>query len=285
MTFFKRLRGTEIANALCIVLGLTFCLFAYNLFLIPNNIAAGGFTGIAQLINHVTGFPIGTMTLAMNVPLFLLSMKSLGLRFGIRSLFATVALSLLIDLVPLKCPTQDIWLATVYGGLLSGMGFGLILRGSATTGGTDMLASLLHRLIPQLRVSIGIFLVDGLVILASAFIFDTAAALYALICVLISNVVVDFVLEGPESSHSFFIISDKSDEIAARILTELDRGVTALDGVGMYSGKRRQVLFCVVTRMEAVQLRRVVFSVDPRAFVLSSKAHEAYGEGFKELKS
>lgn len=285
MSIFKRFQGTEIANALCIALGLTFCLFSYNLFLIPNNIAAGGFTGIAQLINHVTGFPIGTMTLCMNVPLFLLSLRSLGLRFGIRSLIATVALSLLIDLVPLKCPTQDIWLATVYGGLLSGVGFGLILRGSATTGGTDMLASLLHRLIPQLRVSIGIFLIDGLVILASAFVFDSAAALYALICVLISNVIVDFVLEGPESSHSFFIISDKNDEIAARILTELDRGVTALDGVGMYSGKRRQVLFCVVTRMETVQLRRVVFSVDPRAFVLSSKAHEAYGEGFKELKS
>ena len=285
MSLFKRFRGTEFANALMIALGLTFCLFAYNLFLIPNNIAAGGFTGIAQLVNHLTGLPIGTMTLAMNIPLFLLSLKSLGLRFGIRSLIATVALSLLIDLIPLKSPTQDVWLATVYGGLLSGIGFGLILRGSATTGGTDMLASLLHRLIPRLRVSIGIFLVDGLVILASAFVFDTAAALYALICVLISNVVVDFVLEGPDSSHSFFIISDKSDEIAARILTELDRGVTALEGVGMYSGQSRRVLLCVVTRMETVQLRRIVFAVDPRAFVLSTKAHEAYGEGFKELKS
>lgn len=283
MNFLKRIRGTETANALSIALGLVFCLLSYNLFLIPNRIAAGGFTGIAQLIHAASGWPIGTVALAMNVPLFLFSLKTLGLRFGIRSLAATIAFSLLIDLVPLKTPAQDIWLATVYGGLLSGIGFGLILRGSATTGGTDLLASLLHRLIPRLRVSIAIFLIDGLVILTSAFVFDTVTALYALICVLISNVVVDFVLEGPDSSHAFFIISDKSEAIADRILAELDRGVTALEGTGMYSGQSKRVLLCVVTRIETVQLRRIVFSVDPRAFVTSVKAREAYGEGFKEL--
>ena len=145
-----------------------------------------------------------------------------------------------------------------------------------------MLASLIHRLVPSVRVSVGMFVVDGLVILASAFVFDTAAAMYALICILISNVVIDFVLEGPNSSHSFFIISDKSDEIAARIMQELDRGVTGLEGMGMYSQKHKRVLLCVVSRMETVTLRRIVFSVDPRAFVISAKAHDTYGEGFKE---
>lgn len=284
MSLIKKLRGTEIANALLIALGLIFCMLAYNLFLIPNDIAAGGFTGIAQLLHHFTGWPIGTMTLLMNIPMFLFSLKRLGLRFGVRSLIATVSLSLLIDLIPLRSATQDVWLATVYGGLLNGVGFGLILRGSATTGGTDMLASLIHRLIPQVRVSIGIFCIDGLVILASAFVFDAALALYALICVLITNVVVDFVLEGPNSSHSFFIISDKSEEISRRILTELDRGVTALAGVGMYSGQEKRVLLCVVSRMETIPLRKLVFSIDPRAFLISTKAHDAYGEGFKEYK-
>lgn len=272
----------EMKNVLLILVGLIFCALGFNLFLIPNNIAAGGFTGIAQLINSVTGFPVGTIALILNVPLFLVSMKSLGLRFGIRSLAATIGFSLLLDNLRVPVITHDLWLSTVYGGLVSGLGFGLILRGSATTGGTDMLASLIHRLIPSIRVSVGMFIIDGLVILASAFVYDTAAAMYALICILISNVVIDFVLEGPNSSHSFFIISDKSDEIAARIMQELDRGVTGLEGMGMYSHQHKRVLLCVVSRMETVTLRRIVFSVDPRAFVISAKAHDTYGEGFKE---
>lgn len=272
----------ELKNAILILVGLIFCALGFNLFLIPNNIAAGGFTGIAQLINSVTGFPVGTVALVLNVPLFLVSMKSLGLRFGIRSLAATIGFSLLLDNLHVPVITNDLWLSTVYGGLVSGLGFGLILRGSATTGGTDMLASLIHRLIPSIRVSVGMFIIDGLVILASAFVYDTAAAMYALICILISNVVIDFVLEGPNSSHSFFIISDKSDEIASRIMQELDRGVTGLEGMGMYSHQHKRVLLCVVSRMETVTLRRIVFSVDPRAFVISAKAHDTYGEGFKE---
>lgn len=279
----KILKG-EVKNACLIALGLIFCTLGYNLFLIPNNIAAGGFTGIAQLINSGTGWPIGTISLVLNVPLFLLSMKSLGLRFGFRSLISTFLFSIMLDIFQLTSPVQDMWLAAVYGGLFCGLGFGLVLRGSATTGGTDMLASLIHRLVPAIRVSVGIFLVDGMVIIASAFVFDMTCAMYALICTMICNVVVDFVLEGPNSSHSFFIISDQSDEIARRIMEELDRGVTGLEGMGMYSGREKRVLLCAVTRLESMRLRRIVYSVDPRAFLISTKAHDTYGEGFKENK-
>ena len=277
----KKFRDTEFYNASLILAGLLICSFGYNLFLVPNNIAAGGFTGIAQLINTGTGLPIGTVMLALNIPLFLISMKSLGIRFGVRSLIATLLFSLMLDLIRVPQMVDDKWLATVYGGLTSGLGFGLILRGSATTGGSDMLASVIHRFCPRIRVSIGIFAVDASVIIASAFVYDAMAAMYALICVLICNVVVDFVLEGPNSSHSFFIISDKSDEIAGRIMKELERGVTALDGTGMYSNAKKRVLFCVVSRMESVSLRRIIFSVDPRAFVVTNRAHDTYGEGFK----
>ena len=272
----------EMKNVLLILVGLIFCALGFNLFLIPNNIAAGGFTGIGQLVNSFCNISVGTVSILLNIPLFLFSMKTLGLRFGVRSLAATIGFSLLLDNLHVPVITHDLWLSTVYGGLVSGLGFGLILRGSATTGGTDMLASLIHRLIPSIRVSVGMFIIDSLVILASAFVYDTAAAMYALICILISNVVIDFVLEGPNSSHSFFIISDKSDEIAARIMQELDRGVTGLEGMGMYSHQHKRVLLCVVSRMETVTLRRIVFSVDPRAFVISAKAHDTYGEGFKE---
>lgn len=275
---------SEAKNALLILLGLFCCTMSYTLFLIPNNIAAGGFTGIAQLVNHFTGWPVGMVSLTLNVPLFLLSMKSLGLSFGLRSLITTVAFSLMLDCLKLRASIDDMWLATVYGGLVSGIGYGLIMRGCATTGGSDMLASLLHRLIPSLRISTALCLIDGSVVLASVFVFDTMAAMYALICVFITNIMVDFVLEGPNSSHSYFIVSDKNEEIAKRIMEELGRGVTALEGTGMYSGKRKQVLYCVVSRMESVRVRQIVFSTDSKAFLTSSKVNDAFGEGFKDYQ-
>ena len=274
---------TELKNTLLIVLGLLIAASAYKLYLIPNQVVAGGFTGIGQLVNHLTGISVGTVNMILNVPLFLVSMRSMGIKFGLRSLIAMFALSLLIDYLPLPPATDDMLLAAVYGGAISGIGFGLILRGSATTGGTDMLASLLHRLIPILRVSYGIFLVDGLVIIASAFTFEPQAAMYGLISTFICNVLVDLVLEGPNSAHSYFIISDSSDEIAGRIMKELDRGVTALDAMGMYSHTEKRVLLCVVNRFETMHLRRIIFSVDPKAFVVANKAHEVLGEGFKHM--
>ena len=280
----KKFKESEWFNAILIAAGLISCSFGYNLFLVPNEIAAGGFTGISQLIHTGTGLPIGGVMLALNIPLFFISMKSLGIRFGIRSLIATIVFSILLDSLQLPVFVNDKWLATVYGGLTCGLGFGLIMRGSATTGGSDMLASVIHRFIPRIRISVALFAVDASVILASAFVYDAMAAMYALICILICNIVVDFVLEGPNSSHSYFIISDKSDEIAERILREVDRGVTALEGMGMYSKTQKRVLFCVVSRMESVSLRRIVFSTDPRAFVVANKAHDTYGEGFKHLE-
>ncbi len=274
---------TELTNDALIVLGLLVAAVGYRMYLIPNQVVAGGFTGVGQLLNHALGISVGTVNIALNVPLCLISMKSMGLRFGVRSLIAMVLLSLLIDHIPLPPATDDMLLASVYGGTISGIGFGLVLRGSATTGGTDMLASLLHKVIPVLRVSYAIFLFDGLVIIASAFTFEPQAAMYGLISTFLCNVLVDLVLEGPNSAHSYFIISDKSDAIADRILHEMDRGVTALEAMGMYSHTRKRVLLCVVNRFEAMHLLRIIFAVDPRAFVIANKAHEVLGEGFKPM--
>ena len=273
----------ELKNSLLIALGLLIAAAGYRMYLIPNQVVAGGFTGVGQLLNHATGIGVGAVNIALNVPLFLVSMRSMGMRFGMRSLAAMVLLSLLIDHLPLPAATDDMMLAAVYGGAISGIGFGLVLRGSATTGGTDMLASLLHRLIPTLRVSYGIFLFDGLVILASAFVFEAQAAMYGLISTFLCNVLVDLVLEGPNSAHAYFIISDNSEAIADRILREMNRGVTALEAMGMYSHTHKQVLLCVVNRFEAMRLRRIVFEADPRAFVIANKAYEVLGEGFKAV--
>ena len=273
----------ELKNNLLVAVGLLVAAAAYRMYLIPNQVVNGGFTGVGQLLNHLLGVSVGLVNIALNVPLFLISMKSMGLRFGVRSLVTMVLLSLLIDHIPLPRATDDMLLASVYGGAISGIGFGLVLRGNATTGGTDMLAALLHRLVPVIKVSYAIFMIDGLVIIASAFVFEAQAAMYGLISAFLCNVLIDLVLEGPNSAHSYFIISDKSEAIAEKIMHEMDRGVTGLEAVGMYSQQHKQVLLCVVNRFEAMRLRRIIFEADPHAFVVANKAKEVLGEGFKSM--
>lgn len=281
----KRSVRDELLNVLLIAAGLLLATLGYRLYLIPNNVAPGGFTGIGQIVNHL--FPVvgvGMVNLILNVPLFVLSLRSMGLGFGLRSLLSSVALSLLLDYLPVPAMTDDVLLSAVFGGVLCGAGFGLVLRGHATTGGSDMLASIVHRHVPALKVSVCLFATDATVVIASGFVFDAAAAMYALISVFVMNVVIDQVLEGPGLARSHIIITTHGNEIAERILKELDRGVTALDAKGMYSGEDRTMLLCVVSRLEAVRLRAVVFSVDPGAFVIVQNVHEALGEGFKELQ-
>ncbi len=281
----KRSVRDELLNVLLIAAGLLLATLGYRLYLIPNNVAPGGFTGIGQIVNHLLPeVGVGMVNLILNVPLFVLSLRSMGLGFGLRSLLSSVALSLLLDYLPVPAMTDDVLLSAVFGGVLCGAGFGLVLRGHATTGGSDMLASIVHRHVPALKVSVCLFATDATVVIASGFVFDAAAAMYALISVFVMNVVIDQVLEGPGLARSHIIITTHGNEIAERILKELDRGVTALDAKGMYSGEDRTMLLCVVSRLEAVRLRAVVFSVDPRAFVIVQNVHEALGEGFKELQ-
>jgi uncharacterized membrane-anchored protein YitT (DUF2179 family) len=276
----KKRLGKEIRQYALIIIGLLACALAYRMFLIPNEVAPGGFTGVGQLLNSLFGWSVGWVTLALNIPLFLMSARSLGLDFGVRSLVATIGLSLLLDYLPVPAVTSDRMLASVFGGVLGGAGFGLILRGNATTGGTDMLAKLVHGRFPMIKVSVVLFAVDALVIFASGLVFDATAAMFALISSFLMSKMVDTVLEGMNAAKAYFIISAKSDEIARRIMYELERGVTALDGRGMYSGAERHVLLCVVSRMETIRLRTIVAEEDSQAFVIAADAHEVLGEGF-----
>ena len=281
----KRGVRDELFNVLLIAAGLILATLGYRLYLIPNNVAPGGFTGIGQIVNHlVPAVGVGLVNLLLNVPLFLVSLRSMGLGFGLRSLISSVALSLMLDYLPVPAMTDDVLLSAVFGGVLCGAGFGLVLRGHATTGGSDMLAALVHRHVPALKVSVCLFAVDATVVIASGFVFDASAAMYALISVFVMNVVIDQVLEGPGLARSHIIITNHGEKMADRILKELDRGVTAIEAKGMYSGEGRTMLLCVVSRLEAVRLRSIVYSVDPRAFVIVQNVHEALGEGFKELQ-
>ena len=274
----------ELKSCLYILAGLLVCAVAYRMFLVPNDVAAGGFTGIGQLMNALTGIKVGTMALILNVPLFALSMRSLGLKFGVKSFIASTLLSLFIDYLPIGPATDNVLLAAVFGGVVGGIGFGLILRGSATTGGSDMLATLIHSHIPALKVGLLIFLVDAAVIVASAFVFSPEQAMYALISVAIMNYALDYVLEGLNRATAYIVVSRQSEAIARKVMDEMERGVTGLHGKGMYSGAEQEVLLCVVNRFESMQLRRIVASCDPRAFMIAISASEVLGEGFKEIK-
>lgn len=265
--------------------GLLLCALGYRMFLVPNEIAPGGFTGIGQLCNALFGIKVGTVSIILNVPLFAVSMRSLGLKFGVKSFVASMLLSLLIDYLPVPSATDDLLLAAVFGGVVGGAGFGLILRGSATTGGSDMLGTLVHSLFPPLKVGVVVFMIDAAVVLASAFVFSPMLGMYALISTFIMNFTLEYVLEGFNRAVAFLIVSKESEAISRRVLDEMERGVTGLNGQGKYSGENREVLLCVINRFETVQLRRIVTSCDPSAFMIAINAHEVLGEGFSSLMS
>ncbi len=276
----KRLRRVLWEYGLLIV-GSAFVALALNWFLVPNRIAAGGVTGLSTVIYYTIGVPVGTTMLALNIPLFLLGLRVLGAHFGAKTVVGTVAVGLLTDfLAPLTASlTYDPALAAVYGGAMTGIGIGLVFRAGGSTGGTDIVAQLLHR---WLRLGRGrmLLVVDGFVILLAAIVFNTELALYGLLSAFITARVIDLIQEGSSYAKAAFIISDHSEEIAERVLTEMDRGVTALEGMGMFTGTQRQVLFVIVSRSEISQLQRLVAEIDENAFVVVTDVHEVLGEGF-----
>ena len=267
-----------------IVLGCLIGGAAYPLFLVPNAIAPGGLTGIATIFNYLWGLPVGVTSMALNLPLFLIGYKSMGKVFAFRSLIATVLFSVFIDLLKLPPLTDDILLGSVYGALVLGVGLGLIMRGGATTGGSDMLARMVNKRFPLFTVGAFLFFIDCLVILAAAFTMSARAALYALICIFVSAKAVDLVLAGMGSAKACFIITAQPDSVSRRIMEELERGATLIPATGAYSGQNRTVLISVVSMREVIPLKRIVKQEDTKAFVFIADTHETLGEGFSALE-
>ena len=256
---------------------------AYPLFLVPNSIAPGGLTGVATILNHLLGLPVGTTSLVMNIPLFILGWHAMGRIFVWRSLMATVLFSLAIDLIGLAPVTLDPLLGTLYGGVLLGAGLGLILRGGATTGGTDMVARMVHRRFPGLSVGTFLFAIDFVVVVLAGLLMGVSEALYALICIFVSSKVIDAVMVGFTANKACYIISERWEQVSARILKEMDRGATLLTAQGAYSRGERPVILCVAARSEVPALKSIVREEDEHAFMFVTEAHEALGEGFARL--
>lgn len=275
-----------IRDYLMILLGALITGTSYTYFFIPNNIAPGGITGVATVLNYLIGWPpVGTLSFLLNIPLFLLGYKTGGKRFVFRSFTAMMFLSLFIDILPGDPITDDSMLASLFGGILMGLGLGMVLRAGATTGGTDLAAQMVHGRFSFISVGTFLFGIDCLVILLAGVVFDVQAALVALIALYVSTKMMDVVIKGWNTAQQMMIISDRAPEIARRIISEMDRGATFIEATGAYTGEKRGMIYCVVTRAQILQVKSIVGSVDPHAFITVSDAHEVMGEGFKQFSS
>jgi uncharacterized membrane-anchored protein YitT (DUF2179 family) len=273
--------------------------FSLRVFFVPAQLASGGVSGISQLINHFTGWPIGLMIFIGNLPLFALGWRFLGGRqFALRTAFTVVTYSLFAELVlhtPLFAPNGaatrligdlqgDIFLNALYGAIVSGVGYGLVYRARGTSGGSDILARILnhYRGTPMTQ---SYLMVDTAVILGAGFVFGWKAALYAMIALYVSGLVAETTLEGGGTVRTAMIVTSQPEIVSDRVLEELQRGVTVLSGKGAYTGADRPVLYCVISRSEVATLKAIVDESDPHAFMVIGTAHEALGEGFRPLKS
>jgi uncharacterized membrane-anchored protein YitT (DUF2179 family) len=260
---------------------------ALRLFLVPSNLASGGISGLSQIINHYTGFPIGLMVFVGNLPLFLLGWRYLGgPRFAVRTAFAVVSFSFLTDtlvyFLPREGLTHDLLLNALYGGVISGIGYGLVYRGRGTSGGSDILARILSRW-RGIPISQSYLLTDALIIFAAGLAFSWENALYALVMLYISGITAESTSEGSNVVRTALIITSNPQMVAEHIMTGMQRDVTLLPAQGGYTGAERTVLYCVISRSEVSQIKALVREADRRAFMVIGQAHEALGEGFKQL--
>ena len=272
---------------LLIGLGALLQALSLRLFLVPARLASGGVSGLAQIINYYSGWPVGLMILIGNIPLFFLGWRFLGgRRFALRTAFAVAVLSFLTDFLVLFLPenglTEDIVLNTLYGGVVSGIGFGLVYRGQGTSGGSDILARMLNhwRGIP---VAQSYLLTDSLTMFLAGLSFSWENALYSLVMLYINGIAAEAAMEGSNVVRTALIITQNPEPVVKEILEEMERGVTYLQGKGAYTAEERSILYCVVTRSEIAQIKALVREADPQAFIVIGQANEVLGEGFRPL--
>lgn len=249
----------------------------------PVNLVTGGASGIAIIMKELLNMPLWLTNAAVNVPLFIGAYYVMGWQFIKRTLYATAVLSAALYILPeWQLAGDDLFLSAIFGGILSGMGTGMVFLVNCTTGGTDMLAALLQKKMPHYTTARIMQVLDGLIVLAGATVFGVRTALYAVAAIFCLGKVTDGIIEGLKFSKQAYIISDYYQEIAEAVMERLGRGVTGLAGTGMYSNAEKKVLFCVVSRKEIVELRRIAAEFDPDAFLIVSDVREVFGEGFIE---
>jgi len=266
-------------------IGCVLCGLSYAVFLIPHQIVPGGVTGIAMILFFLFKTPVGIITIALNIPLFFIGIKTLGLKYGIQSVIAIICTNLLIDFfvytVKITSPTENIILGALYGGLLLGLGLGLVFRGGASTGGTDIIGQILSKR-TNLSVGMWIMITDFVVItIAGLTTLSIEKALLGYLALFLSSKVIDLVLEGMDYARAIFIISDKHADVVEQIYKQTRRGVTILDGFSPYTKEKRPVIMCVITKKQTALFKSMVQHIDPKAFMIVTDVFEVLGEGFR----
>lgn len=265
-----------------ITLGSAMLGFGISCFMAPNNIISGGVSGIATVVNHFTGFPLGAFALLLNVPIFIWGILKLGKSLGVATLFGTVTLSVFIDVFAFVGPvTDDILLATLFGGLICGVGHGIGLYVGATTGGVDIVAKIVQLGLRHIQLGKILLFVD-LVIIAIAMIVykNFNIGLYSIVCLWLTTVSIDRILEGFNFGKLIFIISDYSVEIAEAVNNKMVRGATFLHGYGSYTGNPKNIIMCTIKKREIPIIKDIIKTYDKNAFVLITDVREVLGEGF-----
>ncbi|MBC6309107.1 YitT family protein [Listeria sp. FSL L7-1582] len=273
----KLAKAMEYVN---VILGAFIIAVAFNVLLLPNHVASGGVSGISTIINYLTGWTPAYIQWAFNIPLFFAGVFFLGYQFGIKTFVGTMIMPLFVYLTSdWAVWTHEPLVAALFGGVLVGMGLGIVFRGKASTGGTDVIAQILHKF-TNLSLGICVALIDGFVVIAAMFVFDIESGLYALIGLFATSKTIDLVQVGLNQSKTVLIISEKQDEIRHAILYKIDRGITRLSAKGGYTEDDRQILLCVIAQSEFSRLKGVIKEIDPNAFVVVMSASEVMGEGF-----
>ena len=262
----------------CIIYGA-----AVNIFIIPNNIAPGGATGTSMILNHFTGVSVGTWVLLLNIPLFLISIKSIGLPFFRKTLVSTFLFSAFIDIFSfLPVYNDDVFLAGVFGGALSGLGLSFIFGRGIMTGGSDLLARLIKQKYHHLSLGKLILIIDAVVILAATITFKNITdGMYAVVSIYISTHIIDAFLLGIDKAKATLIVTEKANSISSKIVTSLGRTSTVIPAVGGFSDKKKELIVCIVRRYELYKLKNIIRETDEHAFFMVFDAGEVIGEGFK----
>lgn len=271
-----------------ITLGIVIVAMALHLFLIPNDIAAGGVTGIAMVINHYMPIlQVGQLMLAMNVILFIIAFVTIGSGFGVKTIYASIGLSGIIWALerwyPMKqALTSDLLLAAIIGTMMSGLGMAVIFNREASTGGTDIIAKILNKYM-HFDIGKALLITDFIVTLLAAATFGIDKGLYAFIAVITNGFIIDYSIAGFNIVMQVFIMTNRADIISEYIMHEMGRGVTFFTGQGGYSTKEMKIVYTVLSRKEFIKLRGYIREIDPKAFITVSDAHEVLGEGFKGI--
>ena len=285
MKIVKKNLKQNLANLALVIMGSAIMALGYALFLIPHHFVPGGVSGLAIMINYFTRLPVGTLIMVLNIPVFIFGIKLMGRRYGLRSLLGMVISSLLIDffyeVLKLKSATDNAVLAAIYGGIMLGIGLGLVFRGRASTGGSDIIGQILNKY-TGVSIGIGIMLIDFFIISASGLAYrNLEAPLYGYIVLFISTKVIDMILEGWNYTKLVIITSTKTQEIQDFILTTLDRSGTALKSRSLYLSREGETVITVIHRKQLTELREFIKSVDENAFVIINDTYAVLGKGFK----